>query len=99
MLIFDLQSLKDLMAHYSQGEIPFDSEAVGFAVSPYLERYLSLEVTSSQWPLDDTVTAAGELIPLNFRYDGKRVFTVQRPSAAGPEAWTEPGAVEAPTRQ
>jgi hypothetical protein len=99
MLIFDLESLKDLMAHYSMGEIPFDSEAVGFAVSPFLERYLSLEVSSTQWAVTDELTGAGELVPLNFRYDGRRVFTVQRPSEAGPGAWSEPGAVEAPKLQ
>lgn len=98
MLIFDLQSLKDLLVHYTEGAVPLSSEAVGFSVSPVLQRYLCLEVASPEWS-DHEVGPDGLLVPLTIRYEGNRVLKLQRPQDAGPEAWGDPGAVEAPKQQ
>lgn len=96
LIIFDPQSLKDLLVHYTEGAVPPDSEAVGLSASRILERYLCLEVRSASWAVEDEVDENGMLVPLIIRFEGNRIFKIERPQDAGPGAWGEFGAVEAP---
>ena len=98
LIVFDVDSLIKLMTHYSEGEIPKDSEILNFSVSPKLPRYISLMVRSSEWPVADDMWEhmPGELHPYHFRYEGKR--TMKWAKQGDDPSWTDEGAVEAPKR-
>jgi hypothetical protein len=63
-LVFDPQDLKNLLTHYTEGEIPLSGEVTDFLVHPQLQRKIGLVITSEEWTSAD---------PLFLGYDGKRV--------------------------
>lgn len=99
LVVFEIESLKDLLVHYTDGAIPLDSTAVSFDVNQFLQRYIGIVVQSSGWPVADAVGPDGMLVPLHIRYEGNRVLKIERPQDAGPESWSEYGEMEAPKRQ
>jgi len=76
LLIFDVNDLKELIIHYTDGKlIPLSSEVVEVGVSKYLQRIISLNITSKDWPDHDIVAATGELTPYEFSYEGRRTMS------------------------
>lgn len=95
LLIFDLESLLQLMTHYSEGLIPLGAKPVSFAVSDKLPRWINLTAESGEW--QDTSTDKPGYVgqaPLHFRYEAKRTMKI---TGLGKDAvWSEAGYVEAP---
>lgn len=97
LLIFDIDSLVDLLTHYSEGAVDVGSEALAFEFNPILPRYISLVLQSKHWDSEDIDPATGELVPLQIRYEAKRVLKLENPKDQS--LWSDEGAVEAPKRQ
>jgi len=95
----DVESLMNLLSHYTEGEFPLDATIKAIQASPKLERWISLIVDSKDWK--DTPFEGGdgynEQEPFWIRYEGKRVMTLQH--LKDPIAWGEENEIEAPTRQ
>jgi hypothetical protein len=89
MIIFDADSLLRLMTHYSDGQLPLDSELQALGVSNYLQQWLRLDVRSHEW------TAADAQHPLHFRYEGRKVMNWRQGSGQDP-TWQE--GADAPKR-
>ena len=66
MFVFDPKDLVNLLIHYSQGEVPLDSEVKEVKVNKFLERHIGLEIESKDWQ---------ESAPLQIRYEGKRIMS------------------------
>ena len=76
LIIFDTKDLKDLLIHYTQGAlIPLDSEVKEVAVSRYMQRIISLNIESKDWPVENVSSVSGELAPIEFIYEGKKTFS------------------------
>ncbi len=73
LLILDGQSLLNLLTHYTDGAIDLDARLLSVSVSSALQRYLKLEVESSQWK-DAFKPGTDEYEPLHIRYEGNRVL-------------------------
>ena len=76
LLIFDVKDLKDLLVHYTDGKlIPLDSDVAEVAVSRFVQRIISLNIESKDWPTHDVNPVTGELAPAEFIYEGKKTFS------------------------
>jgi hypothetical protein len=98
-IIFDTDSLLRLLTHYTDGEVPLDAKMANFLLNQRLQRFIGLEVHSSQWDCQpDLVT--GQLPPLQIRYKNDLVNRLTSWTEGSPEAeraWRE--SPEAPKRQ
>lgn len=96
---FDLNSLVKLLVHYTEGEIPLDSEAVQLLVSQKLPRWVALILRSKDWSGSSLATAAyGGTEPFHIRYECKRLMKWQGdPDGYG--VWSNQGDIEAPKQQ
>ena len=78
LLIIDAQSILRLLTHYTDGMVPLDTEAVGFGVSPFIQRWIGIETRSAQWPEEDAVKHGDSddvgYYPLHIRYDGNHII-------------------------
>jgi hypothetical protein len=81
LIVFDAQSLLQLLTHYSDGkDLPLDGELQAAGVNRLLDRMVGLVVRSKEWTEDS---------PLTVRYEGKKILTwTQDPGGPGPE-WRE----------
>lgn len=98
LVIFDIESLLNLLTHYTEGEFPLDANIVTIQASQKLPRWISLVVDSKDWsgtPFE-TGDGYGETQPFWIRYEGKRVMALQH--LKDPIAWGEPGEIETPRR-
>jgi hypothetical protein len=86
-----------LLTHYSDGEIPPDSELREFGHSQYMHRLLGLLVRSGNWPSDLATTASGDVYPYHFRYEGRKTMSWNGPRHSDLPVWTD--SLEAPDRQ
>lgn len=95
----DVESLMNLLSHYTEGEFPLDAKIMSVQASAKIERWICLIVDSKDWT--DTPFAGGdgynEQQPFWIRYEGKRVMTLQH--LQDPIAWGEENAIEAPKLQ
>ena len=95
---FDVDSVLKLLVHYSDGELPLDSEVKNVQISRFLPRWINLVVEAKDWT--DTPYEAGDgyggQMPFMIRYEGKRTMVLDH--LQNPVAWSEPNAIEAPTR-
>lgn len=98
---FSANSLLKLLTHYYQDHdagIPLDAELVSAGVSPYIQRWVMLEVKSEEWlrngvPIDPRT---GEPEFLHVRYEGGKTASWQQEKDGAPKMqWKE--SVEAPT--
>lgn len=97
-VIFDANSLMKLLTHYSEGEIPLNSELKQLLASAMLPNWIGLVVESDQWP--DTSTGKsgyGGQAPYHFRYEGKR--TMRWDGQHHDVRWSDQNAIETPTHQ
>ena len=99
---FDAQSLLRLLTHYFQDHelgMPVGAELVSAGVSPYINRWIMLEVKSDEWnegnvPVDP-VTGQPEF--LHLRYEGRKTASWQGGDPTKPVMmWDD--AVEAPNK-
>lgn len=97
LIIFDINSLLKLLAHYTDGAVDLDAEAVSFDFSPRLPRYISLMVTSKAWSDEQVDPMTKELQPFNIRYEGRRVLKLN--DLRDQPEWSPEGYVEAPKQQ
>lgn len=99
LVIFDIESLLNLLTHYSEGEFPLDATVTQLLRSPKLERWISLVVDSKDWT--GTPFEGGDgyngIQPFWIRYEGKRVMTLQH--VKDKITWGEEDAIEAPKLQ
>jgi len=95
---FDVDSVLKLLVHYSEGELPLNSEVKQVQISQYLPRWISLIVEADDWT--GTPYEAGDgyggIQPMMIRYEGKRTMVLDH--LQNPVSWSEPGEIEAPTR-
>ena len=96
LYIFDANALLKLLTHYSEGEVPLHAELEELGVHPHLPRLISQKARSSEWTETRELMGSGELWPLNFRYEGRRVM--QWHDKAEAPIWTEE-TPEAPKNQ
>ena len=95
---FDIDSLRNLMVHYSEGEIPLNSEIKQIQSSLRLPRWINLIIEADSWentPFEKD--GFGGQQPFMFRYEGKRVMTLQH--LKDPVAWSDENEIETPKRQ
>jgi len=99
LVTFDVESLMNLLTHYTEGEFPLDAEIVTLQASEKLPRWIAAIVHSKDWTGTPFEGGDGynEVQPFWIRYEGKRVMTLQH--LKDPIAWGEPDAIEAPKRQ
>lgn len=97
LIIFDVQDLKDLIIHYTDGAlIPLNSEVIEVGISKYLQRIVSLNIASPDWKDNDVIPATGELMPFEFSYEGRHTMSWTDRHSEAP-IWAEGN--EAPKRQ
>lgn len=65
LVIIDIDSLYQLMVHYSDGRIPLGGEVKEFGYSKFLPRWLQLIVESHEWQTN---------VPLHLRFEGNKVM-------------------------
>lgn len=100
LVVFDVDSLLKLLVHYSEGQVPLNSQAVSLQVSQRLPRWVNLMVESPDWdgaPLETGGDGYGGIQPLIIRYEGKRIMVLNH--LKDQINWSEPDAVEAPKFQ
>jgi hypothetical protein len=85
----DAESLLKLLVHYTDGDVPLDSELRAAGVSPILQRMLCFWVDSSEWPAETLER------PLHIRYSGKKILSWN--DTREPAQWQD--AVETPKIQ
>lgn len=99
LVIFDVESLMNLLTHYTEGEFPLDAHITAVQASQKLPRWISLIVDSKDWR--DTPYDVGDGYnaqqPFWIRYEGKRVMTLQH--LQDPIAWGDEQEIEAPKLQ
>ena len=84
--LFNAEALKNLLTHYTNGEVPLSGEVREILVHPAMSRKIALVVASDEWQ-DETMLFLG--------YDGKRV----RSWTQGQEEQEWQQRNETPTRQ
>jgi len=72
MVIFDVDSLVQLLTHYTEGAIALDAKVREVGFSPLLKHYIGIELESSQW-------RDAETRPYQFRYQGKKTLCWSNP--------------------
>lgn len=95
---FDAASLVKLLTHYTEGQVPLNSEIKNMAVSQMVSRWVALMIESPDWthdPMDNS--GFNYTQPLFIKYMGKRIQTIH--NTARPGEWGLEGAIEAPKRQ
>lgn len=98
LIEFDAQSVIRLLTHYSEGQIPLSAEVKAVQISKILPRWIAISVDSPEWEDQDTGQVGyGGQEPLFFRYEGKRVMTLD--NRKDPITWSEENAVERPKLQ
>jgi len=99
LVVFDVESLMNLLTHYTEGEFPLDATIKTVQASEKLPRWISLIVDSKDWRGTPFEGGDGynEVQPFWIRYEGKRVMTLQH--LKDPVAWSDEDAIEAPKRQ
>lgn len=96
---FSANSLLKLIVHYLQDHedrVPLDAELVTAGVSPFLHRYVMLEVKSDKWEGIHVPVGWSEPYPLNVRYEGHKTLSWGNDQQA-PTLWQE--SVENPDGQ
>jgi hypothetical protein len=88
---FDAQSALRLLTHYTDGDLPLDSELAFAGVSPRLQRWLCFGIASREWTQEELAK------PLHVRYEGRKVMSWSKNSSDPQPVWEE--GVEAPKRQ
>lgn len=88
---FSADSLLRLCTHYLQDSklgVPLDAELISAGVSPFLQRYVMLEVRSHEWNTKNTPIdlRTGEPELLHVRYEGHRTASWQQDGRVEPEA-------------
>lgn len=97
MLVFSPEALRDLLIHYNDGkDIPLGATIKGIAMSSRLQRWIQLLMDSDSWEAPDRVEMPGVLVPLFYRYEGRKTLSWQRGREEGP-VWAEKN--EAPRLQ
>ena len=95
---FDNESLINLMIHYSEGELPLNSVLKSLSASQMIPRWICLIIEADEWKDTPYEKAGfGGQQPFLFRYEGKRVMTLQH--LQDPIAWSDEGEIEKPKRQ
>ena len=75
LVIFDEQSLLQLLTAYYDGLIPLDAKLLQVGTSQFLQRWVGMWIESDQWPESEAITGAAEgLEPLHLRYEGRRIM-------------------------
>lgn len=99
LVMIDVESIMNLLSHYTEGEFPLDAHIVAVQASPKIQRWISLVVDSKDWSGTPFEGGDGynEVQPFWIRYEGKRVMTLQH--LKDPVAWSDENAIEAPKRQ
>ncbi|MCX7946949.1 MAG: hypothetical protein N2557_08515, partial [Hydrogenophilus sp.] len=64
-IVFDPQSIIDLIVHYTDGQLPLSSEVTGLYNHPHLDRIIAFSVRSPEF---DTPAI------LHFRYQDRKVL-------------------------
>ena len=98
LIQFDIESLRNLLVHYADSELPLNAEVKQVQASQFLPRWISLIVESDSW--EGTPFAGegyGSVQPYVFRYEGKRTLNLNNLKDA--PVWGEQGYIEAPKRQ
>jgi len=70
---FQIQDLKELLTHYTEGEIPMEAEAVNFGQSPVLPGWWGL-VCHIPHPLKDVNEILPGMYAYHFRYEGNKIL-------------------------
>lgn len=96
LYIVDANSIMKLLTHYTEGELPLDSELLELQLHPQLNRMICLLTQSSEWPVTTELTGTGELWPLTIRYEGRH--TMSWTDKASAPVWSDEEA-EAPANQ
>lgn len=94
---FDANSLLKLLVHYGQDledRVPLDATLLAAGVNPMLQRYVMLEVESEHEWRDVPVAPNGELMPLQFRYEGRKTASWGA-DPSSPMVWQD--SIESPT--
>lgn len=94
LVVIDAQGLLALLTHYTDGEVPMDTEALGVGVHAQLQRHIGI-MTRGSWETGREVVVGGQpmgiLEPLHFRYEGQKVLSWGEKGA--PPEWGERGEV------
>lgn len=97
MIVFDPKDLYNLLLHYDEGKhLPLNAEVKDFGFSQFMQRWVGLEVESSEWPSEGWAPAAGAQKMVHVRYEGKKTLSWSG-EGEGPQNWKD--GVEAPKRQ
>lgn len=98
-IVFDLDSIKNLLIHYGDGCIPLSAEVKELQVSNKLPRWLNLLIDCDSWEGTPFETGKGYngVQPLMFRYEGKRTMVLQH--LKDPISWSDENSIEAPRFQ
>lgn len=75
LLILDPQSLIRLLTHYTDGEVPLDTEVRSIGQSPYLQRLFMFDCVAGDWPNAQLAPNNLGYYPLHFRYIGRKTLS------------------------
>lgn len=95
LISFHANTLLKLLTHYTmdhEDQIPLDAELHFAGVSPYVGRWIVLEVESKEWDGMTPDPSTGELPFLHIRFEGNRVMSWTQGKGANPVvdgAWKE----------
>lgn len=79
-LIFNPKDLKDLLTHYTDGEVPLSGQVTDFLVHPAMSRKIGLVITSDEWQTAE---------PLFLGYDTKRVRSWAKVEGQSEPVWEQ----------
>lgn len=88
-VFFDIQSLLNLLTHYTEGKVPSDAEVKIAGPHSILSGWFAMVLASRQWP------KGSHDKPLVFRYEGKRNIWINKHEKTTDSNW----APEAPQRK
>ena len=91
LVIFDVDTLADLLTHFTDGEVPLGSKVIQVMASAYLQEWVALVVENDSW--ENTPFEAGDgyggQMPYHLRYAAGKLTQWR-------EHGTEPITTEAP---
>ena len=91
-IIFDADTLIRLLTAYYDGEVPLDAKVRNVGVSPFLNRWIGIEVESEQWgDVPELPIAGGGMAPLHLRYEGRRNMRWSKSDGDKPINWGREG--------
>ena len=90
ILVIDGDSLIALLTAYSDGRIPLDTQMLGLAQHPALERLIGIWASSAQWEESEKIPGTDGYVPLHIRYEARKLLKWAEKSPSGPQ-WDDEG--------